>query len=78
MARSTSLSEIGATPRTPTRSRLSRFDSTESVELSLLDQEEGHSSGPRPQNDTTSDGKKKALSNQDRKSMILLCVLCQF
>lgn len=80
VAMSSSLNSIRISPRTPKTSRPATHD--EDVELTLLDEEERLRSATGFQDEDSSvldsdTDLKKPISANDKRQMVLLCVLCQ-
>jgi hypothetical protein len=81
IAMSSSLNSIRITPRTPKTPRGPAMDNEDDVELTLLDEEERLRSANGFQDDDSSLAdsdidSKKPISTNDKKQMVLLCILC--
>ena len=82
VAVTSSLNSIRITPRTPKTPRLTMRDEDDDVELSLLNEEERLRSATDFEDDDSSIAEsdsdvKKPISANDKRQMVLLCVLCE-
>ena len=82
MAMSSSLNSIRITPRTPKTPRPA-MDDEDDVELRLLDEEERLRSANGFQDEDSSvagydTDPKKPISANDKRQMVLLCILCEW
>lgn len=77
MAVSSSLHNIHISPRTPKSSRL--YDEEDGVQLNLLGEEERRQAahGVDDEVHPPSNIEKKSMSPEDKRAMVLLCVLCK-
>src|SRR6266545_581919 len=82
VAVTSSLNSIRITPRTPKTPRPTMRDEDDDVELSLLNEEERLRSATDFGDDASSIAEsdtdvKKPISANDKRQMVLLCVLCE-